>query len=105
MTNLDTRVRTIEEHVRSENAHDLGRIMDSFGTAAHYDDEPWDEHHDGRDQVRTYYETLLQAVPDLHIHVQRRHVSEDAIILEVIITGTHLGSWRGLPGTGRRLEF
>jgi steroid delta-isomerase-like uncharacterized protein len=105
MANLDARVRTVEEHVRGENARDLGRIMQTFGAAARYDDEPWDEHHQGRDQVSAYYETLLRALPDLHIDVRRRHVSEDAIILEVIITGTHLGTWRGLPATGRRLEF
>jgi len=105
MANVDARVRTVEEHVRSENDHDLGRVMQTFGAAARYDDEPWDEHHEGRDQVRAYYETLLHAVPDLHIDVRRRHVSEDAIILEVVITGTHQGAWRGLPGTGRRLEF
>jgi steroid delta-isomerase-like uncharacterized protein len=105
MANLDARVRTIEEHVRGENDHDLGRIMQTFGAAARYDDEPWDEHHQGRDQVSAYYETLLDAVPDLHIDVQRRHVSEATIILEVVITGTHQGTWRGLPGTGRRVDF
>jgi SnoaL-like polyketide cyclase len=26
-------------------------------------------------------------------------------VLEVTIRGTHLGPWRGLPATGRRLEF
>ena len=33
-------------------------------------------------------------------------VSVDArVILEVVIRGTHSGAWRGLPATGRRLEF
>jgi hypothetical protein len=27
------------------------------------------------------------------------------IVLECVISGTHLGAWRGLPPTGRRLEF
>jgi steroid delta-isomerase-like uncharacterized protein len=105
MANQDARVRTVEEHVRCENDHDLGRIMDTFGTAASYHDEPWDEHHQGRDQVSAYYQTLFQALPDLHIDVRRRHISEEAIILEVVISGTHQGTWRGLPGTGRRVEF
>ena len=56
-------------------------------------------------QVGAYYETLLHAVPDMHIDVRRRHVSAEAIILEVIIDGTHQGTWRGLPGTGRQVEF
>jgi steroid delta-isomerase-like uncharacterized protein len=105
MANLDARVRTVDEHVRGENDHDLGRIMRTFGAAAGYDDEPWDEHHEGRDQVSVYYDTLLDAVPDLHIDVRRRYVSIEAIILEVVITGTHQGTWRGLPGTGRPVDF
>ncbi len=37
--------------------------------------------------------------------MQRRHVTDDAILVEVLIRGTHLGGWRGLPATGRRIEF
>jgi SnoaL-like polyketide cyclase len=37
--------------------------------------------------------------------VQRRHASEATVVLEVIIRGRHLGSWRGLPPTGRHVQF
>jgi steroid delta-isomerase-like uncharacterized protein len=47
----------------------------------------------------------MKALPDLEIEVQRRYVTDDAIVVEVIISGTHLGGWRGLPATGRRIEF
>jgi steroid delta-isomerase-like uncharacterized protein len=47
----------------------------------------------------------MKALPDLEIVVQRRHVADDAIVVEVMIRGTHLGGWRGLPATGRRVEF
>jgi hypothetical protein len=47
----------------------------------------------------------MKALPDLEIEVQSRHVTEDAILLEVMIRGTHLGGWRGLPATARRIEF
>ena len=99
------RLALVKEHVRLENAHDLDGIMGTFGADARYDDEPWSEHHLGRDQVRSYYQTLLKAAPDLNIDVQKQHVTDDAVILEVVISGTHRGPWRGLPATGRRLEF
>ena len=54
---------------------------------------------------RLFYEQLMKALPDLEIKVQRRHVTDDAILVEVMIRGTHLGGWRGLPATGRRVEF
>jgi steroid delta-isomerase-like uncharacterized protein len=55
--------------------------------------------------VRDFYEQLMSALPDLEIEVQRQHVTGDAILVEVVIRGTHLGGWRGMPATGRRIEF
>jgi steroid delta-isomerase-like uncharacterized protein len=102
---IRARLAVVEEHVRRENAHDLPGIMTTFGHQAWYDDEPWGEHHDGREAVRRYYEALIAALPDLHIDIAHRLAAEDGIALEVRISGTHLGSWRGLPPTGRRVEF
>ena len=79
--------------------------MKTFGTAARYDEEPWNEHHIGRDAVRAYYESLLRAMPDLHIDVRQWHAAAAAVVLEVIIDGHHLGTWRGLPPTGRTVRF
>src|SRR5580704_8526945 len=99
------RIAVVEQHVRLENEHDLEGVLSTFGDTARYDDEPWGEHYQGRSGVRLFYEQLMKALPDLEIEVQRRHVTDDAIILEVMIRGTHLGGWRGLPPTARRVEF
>ena len=99
------RIAIVERHIRCENDHDLEGVLCTFGDRARYDDEPWDEHYDGRDGVRRFYEQLMKALPDLEITVQRQHVAEEAILVEVVIRGTHLGGWRGLPATGRRIEF
>jgi predicted ester cyclase len=47
----------------------------------------------------------MKALPDLEIEVQRRYVTDESIVVEVMIRGTHLGGWRRLPATGRRVEF
>ena len=99
------RIALVEHHIGLENAHDLEGVLATFGDIARYDDEPWNEHHKGRDGVRHFYQQLMSALPDLEIEVQRRHVSEHAVIVEVIIRGTHQGTWRGLPATGRQVEF
>jgi steroid delta-isomerase-like uncharacterized protein len=106
--NEDTRsarVALVEQHVRLENAHDLEGLLQTFGSNARYDDEAWGEHYEGGDGVRQFYEQLMKALPDLEIEVLRRHVTDDAVLLEVMIRGTQLGEWRGLPGTGRRVEI
>jgi len=100
---VSARIAIVEQHIQLENEHDLEGVLGTFGDAAHYDDEAWGEHHEGRDGVRRFYSRLMAALPDLEIKVQHQHVTNDAILVEVLIRGTHLGSWRGLPATGRRI--
>ena len=99
------RIAVVEEHVRLENEHDLQGVLGTFGDTASYQDEAWGEKYEGREGVRQFYQQLMNALPDLEIKVQRRHITGDSIVLEVIIRGTHLGAWRRLPATGRRVEF
>jgi steroid delta-isomerase-like uncharacterized protein len=99
------RVALVERHIQLENEHNLEEVLRTFGNAARYDDEAWDEHYEGASGVRAFYEQLMGALPDLVIAVQRQHVTNEAILVEVVIHGTHLGVWRGLPATGRRIEF
>lgn len=99
------RMALVEEHVRLENAHDLEGVLGTFGDTAQYHDEAWGEHYQGRNGVRDFYQQLMRALPDLEIEVKKRHVTADSIVLEVMIRGTQLGQWRGLPATGRRVEI
>jgi len=99
------RIATVERHIRLENQHDLEGVLSTFGETARYDDEPWDEHYQGRDGVRRFYTQLMAALPDLEIEVRHRYVADEAILVEVTIRGTHLGGWKGLPATGRRVEL
>ena len=102
---VESRIALVEEHVRLETAHDLEAVLRTVGDTAQYDDEAWGEHYKGAAGVRVFYEQLMTALPDLNIEVQHRHVTNDSILLEVMIRGTHLGAWRGLPATARRVEF
>ena len=100
----EARIERVQEHVRHENAHDLDAVMGTFSAAPYYDEEPWGEHHVGHEAVRRQYEQLFRAAPDLFIDIRRRHTTDEAIILECEISGTHEGPWRGLPPTGRRIS-
>lgn len=102
---IRARLNTVDEHLSSENSHDLAGIMATFGSQATYEDRAWDEQYHDHAGVRSYYENLVRGVPDIHIEVLRKHITEENIILEAIISGTHLGTWRGLPPTGRRIRF
>ena len=102
---VQARMAVVDEHIRCENRHDLDAVMATFGMDARYDDEPWSDHRTGRDDVRSYYSELMRAAPNLAIEVKHRHAGSESLVLEVTIRGTHLGRWRGLPATGRRMEF
>jgi steroid delta-isomerase-like uncharacterized protein len=102
---LSARIALVDDHVRLENAHDLEGVLATFGRSARYDDEAWGEHFEGLDGVHRFYAQLMRALPDLQITVLRRHLTSDSIVLEVMIRGTHLGEWRGLPATGRKVEI
>jgi steroid delta-isomerase-like uncharacterized protein len=102
---LESRLINVREHIRLENEHDLEGVLGTFGDKAHYDDEAWDEHFMDIAGVRRFYEQLLKALPDLQIIVQHEHLAEEAIVVEVVIQGTHLGLWRGLPATARKVQF
>jgi steroid delta-isomerase-like uncharacterized protein len=99
------RLALVQQHVRLENEHHLEGVLSTFGEQANYQDEAWGDSFPGREGVRSYYEQLLAALPDLEIEIRRQHVTDDNVLLEVLIRGTHLGPWRGLPATGRRVEI
>jgi steroid delta-isomerase-like uncharacterized protein len=99
-----TRLAAVEEHIRLENQHDLEGVLATFGEAPHYDDEAWSEHYQGREGVRQFYQQLMAALPDMEIEVREQYFAAEAILVEVTIRGTHLGEWKGLPATGRRVE-
>ena len=100
----EARVKLVDEHVLAEVEHDVERIMRTWGASPWFDDVAWNEQSYGRDEVRKHYEELLTSFPDLAIDVKARHVTDEAVILEVVVSGTHLGAWRDLPPLERRME-
>jgi steroid delta-isomerase-like uncharacterized protein len=102
---MKARLQLVEEHIRLENLHNFDGILATFGPDARYDDEPWGDHRIGRDQVHHYYKDLLAASADFRIEVRDRYATDEAVILEVTVSGTHTGTWRGLPATGSQIIF
>jgi hypothetical protein len=47
--------------------------MSTFGASGFYADEPWAEHHDGLDAVRSHHGDMMRAAPDFHVHIKQRH--------------------------------
>jgi steroid delta-isomerase-like uncharacterized protein len=57
----------------------------------------------GAEAVRSRWEDLLIAIPDMQLYARRIFHQGDLIVMQVVLTGTHKGDFRGLPATNKPL--
>jgi predicted ester cyclase len=60
--------------------------------------------YDGPDEVRHYFEATRRYFPDMHFEVIALHHGDDAVVSEVWMSGTHLGSGPDFEATGRHFR-
>jgi steroid delta-isomerase-like uncharacterized protein len=48
---------------------------------------------------------FLEGFPDLHLEVQDSSADQETTAQRILFTGTHTGTFRGLPPTGRKVRF
>jgi steroid delta-isomerase-like uncharacterized protein len=90
----------VREHAEAENRHEFDVALDAFHHPR-YELMPLGEVIDGGDAVMAYYRETREAFPDQRNRVLALHHADDSVVMELELTGTHLGSFRGLPPTGR----
>ena len=98
------REATVLEHMEAENAHDFERCIAAFAHPR-YETIATGEVWDGQAGVNTLLNENKKGFSDFHFHPEAMHHADDAVIVEGRFTGTHDGSWRGLPATGRKVDF
>ena len=48
---------------------------------------------------------IFQSFPDFHVELLKLYHSDDAVIIEVDMSGTHTGAaWAGIAPTGRKMK-
>jgi steroid delta-isomerase-like uncharacterized protein len=94
------REEIVREHMESENVHDFDTTLATF-EHARYELVPNDEVIDGDEAVAAYYQETRAAFPDQRNELVKLHHADDAVVVEFDLMGTHKGSFRGLPPTGR----
>ena len=97
------RQAVLDAHSAAESAHDLDGVIATFHHPR-YEIVPTGEVFDGEEAVRAYHAENFAGVPDFTVTPVRIFHSEDAVLEEAIVGGTHLGTWHDLPPTGRRVE-
>jgi steroid delta-isomerase-like uncharacterized protein len=101
---MNKRMETVLEHMTAENGHEFERSIDAFAHAR-YEVIATGEVYDGPVEVAALLDENKRAFPDFHFEVRRMRDADDAVIVEGDFRGTHQGLWRGLPPTGRAVDF
>jgi steroid delta-isomerase-like uncharacterized protein len=94
----------VREHMDSENRHEFDATLETFDQPR-YELVPTNEVYDGPEEVQGYYDETRQAFPDQRNELLALHHSDDAVLVEAVIRGTHKGRLRSLPPTGREFEL
>lgn len=98
-----SREATVREHMESENRHDFDTTIATF-EHPRYELIATGDVHDGEAEVRAYFDETRTAFPDQRNEPLVFHHSDEAVIVEFLLRGTHRGPLRGLPPTGRSFE-
>ncbi len=98
------REELVVEHMESENRHEYDATIETFDHPR-YELIGTGDVYDGPDEVARYFEETRTAFPDQRNELIALHHSDDAVIVEANLYGTHEGSFRGLPATGRSFEM
>jgi steroid delta-isomerase-like uncharacterized protein len=98
------REQLVIEHMESENRYEFDVTMKTFHHPR-YELIGTGEVHDGEAEVAAYFEETRAAFPDQRNELLAMHHADDAVIVEAMLYGTHDGSFRGLPPTGRTFEM
>ncbi|HZA87010.1 MAG TPA: ester cyclase [Acidimicrobiales bacterium] len=98
----DVREAVVLEHIAAENRHDVDAVIATFHQPSY---EVNGERYDGEAAVRTMLGSLLSAFPDLHLERLAVRHTDDAVIGEGRLTGTHRGTFVGVAPTGRAVDY
>jgi steroid delta-isomerase-like uncharacterized protein len=100
----EKREAIVIEHMESENRHEFDVTLKTF-EHPRYELIATREVHDGRAAVAAYFDETRTAFPDQRNELIAMHHSDNAVIVEAMLYGTHDGPFRGLPPTGRSFEM
>lgn len=98
------REELVREHMDSENRREFGATLKTF-KRPRYELVGTGDVYDGRKQVERYFEETRRAFPDQRNELLALHHTDDAVVVEAVVRGTHQGPLRSLPPTGREFEL
>ena len=59
----------------------------------------------GPQAMKEHVSNWLASFPDLRFHVEQMIAERDRVVSQLVMEGTHKGTWMGIPPTGKRLQI
>ena len=97
------REAAVRSHMEAERQHDVHATLKSFAEP-NYDVVALGMPSYGQPAVEELLGALFAAFPDFDAEELSLHHGDDIVFVDTVITGTHRGTWAGVPATGRRME-
>jgi len=94
------REAVVVRHMEAENVHDFDAVIGTFGHPR-YELIGTDRVHDGEEAVREYFRDTRSAFPDQRNEPIALHHTDDGVLAEFWLLGTHRGPLGDLAPTGR----
>jgi steroid delta-isomerase-like uncharacterized protein len=94
------REAVVREHMEAENRHDYDTVIATFAHPR-YELMATGQVFDGEAEVRRYFEVSRTPFPDQRNELVSLRSTDDAVIVELDLLGTHEGVLRGHEPTGK----
>lgn len=100
MSLAEQRLEVVRLHMESENRLAFDETLATF-KHPRYELIATGAVYDGADEVMEYYRTSRAAFPDQRNEIHSLRVTDDAVVVEFDLLGTHTGPFLGIEGTGK----
>ena len=97
------REATLSALLEAQNRHDAEASLACFAHPR-YELVGNQRVYEGADEVRKYYATTFGAFPDLRFELIAAHHADDAVFVEMWMSGSHLGSRHDFEATGKHFR-
>jgi steroid delta-isomerase-like uncharacterized protein len=97
--------RLWQRHVLAENRRSVDGLLDTLSEEPVYRVMATGAVHRGRAAVAAFYTGLFESMPDVTFELVDVFISEQGVVEESVLAGTHTGDLFGLPATGRPVRL
>src|SRR6266568_2405519 len=98
-------LRSVTDVLQYWNRQDLEGVLNYYDDSITWLNIAMEETYRGKSEVRVFLRKLFTAFPDLNFEVTYKIARGDNVAEQWYIRGTHLGTFMGIPPTGRRVEI